>query len=120
MGFFSWKTIDTDRSITNRYSSRGTFTVYMVDDKGNSWREKNYGGYGEFGGKDFYELLAEMNGKEGRDAGIDLQIEAEKDNALDQLKMPLLYEGENGIWKLELFNERCEEQGYFYEEEMKW
>jgi|TARA_R110000782_G_scaffold6510_4_gene22372 hypothetical protein len=33
----------------------------MLDDKGNSWKEDNYEGYGEFGGKDYYELLAEMN-----------------------------------------------------------
>ena len=34
----------------------------MTDDKGNEWIEDNYDGYGVFGGKDFYELMAEMNG----------------------------------------------------------
>jgi hypothetical protein len=33
----------------------------MVDHLGNQWIEDSYEGYGEFGGKDFYELLAEMN-----------------------------------------------------------
>jgi len=63
MGFFSWKTQDTNKSIASRHSSRKTTPVYLLDNKGNHWLETNYEGYGEFGGKDFYELLAEMNGK---------------------------------------------------------
>jgi len=62
MGFFSWKTQDTNKSIPNKYSNRKTFRVYMIDNKGNRWIEDDYEGYGRFGGKDFYELLAEMNG----------------------------------------------------------
>ena len=74
MGFFSWMTQDTNRSIANHYSGEPVFTVYMMDDKGNSWREDNYEGYGEFDGKDYYELLDEMNGGGGdRDAGIELR-----------------------------------------------
>ncbi len=81
MGFFSWKTQDTNKSIPSRYSSRKTTPVYLLDNKGNHWLESNYEGYGLFGGKDFYELLAEMNGKtkddlsegkELRDLGISL------------------------------------------------
>jgi len=71
MGFFSWKTQDTGRSIANKYSNRSTFSVRMTDNSGNEWIEDDYEGYGEFGGKDFYELLAEMNGKESsRDEGV--------------------------------------------------
>jgi len=45
----------------------------MTDNKGNSFEEKCYEGYGVFGGKDYYVLLAEMNGKgSDRDAGIAL------------------------------------------------
>jgi len=62
MGFFSWKTQDTDRSISNTYSNVKTFTVEMIDNAGNIFTEDNYEGYGRFGGKDYYELLAEMNG----------------------------------------------------------
>jgi hypothetical protein len=73
MGFFSWKTQDTNKSIANHWSTRSTFKVYMLDDKGNVWEEQDYNGYGEFGGKDYYELLAEMNGLESdRMKGIDL------------------------------------------------
>tara|TARA_R110002020_G_C16156603_1_gene763055 strand:- start:365 stop:850 length:486 start_codon:yes stop_codon:yes gene_type:complete len=62
MGFFSWHTNDTDRSIANRYQdSRKTFTVYMIDNKGNRYVEEEYEGYGVFGNKDYFELLAEMN-----------------------------------------------------------
>lgn len=69
MGFFSWKTNDTRRSITNKWShSKPTFRVYMTDHLGNQWIEDDYNGYGEFGGKDFYELLAEMNGLRPDDA----------------------------------------------------
>jgi len=76
MGFFSWHTQDTNKVIWNCYGD-GTSTVYMIDNKGNQWREDNYGGYGVFGGKDYYELLAEMNGLSGegeelREAGIKL------------------------------------------------
>ncbi len=74
MGFFSWITQDTDRSIPSTYSDRRTFPVYMHDNKGNVFKEDNYEGYGEFGGKDYYELLAEMNGKSDRLEGITLEF----------------------------------------------
>lgn len=72
MGFFSWKTQDTNRSIANVHSDGDKFEVTMTDNEGNKWTEESYGGYGCFGGKDFYELLAEMNGKATRDEGITL------------------------------------------------
>jgi len=31
MGFFSWKTQDTDKSIANKYSIRRTFRVQMME-----------------------------------------------------------------------------------------
>ena len=75
MGFFSWKTQDTDRSICNMHSHLTPFRVIMTDDKGNQWIEDNYDGYGVFGGKDYYELLDEMNGGTGdRDRGIDKEF----------------------------------------------
>lgn len=61
MGFFSWITQDTKKSIANIHSERETFTVYLKDNKGNYWKEDAYQGYGVFNGKDFYQLLAEMN-----------------------------------------------------------
>ena len=111
MGFFSWKTNDTDRSISNEFSSRGTFTVHMIDDKGNVWTEENYEGYGVFGGKDYYELLAEMNGKTDRDEGISLQFGERHEG----VKFPNLVE-DVYEWTNEA-PEDCEHQGYFYDDD---
>jgi hypothetical protein len=45
----------------------------MITPDGRVFTEKDYEGYGVFGGKDFYELLAELNGlPSDRSAGIDL------------------------------------------------
>ena len=55
-GQFSWFTQDTDQQIGSEDENTLPF-VYMHDNKGNKWLEKNYEGYGVFGGKDYYELL---------------------------------------------------------------
>lgn len=58
MGNFSWFLQDThERIINNR-----PMHVVMCDNKGHKYVEECYEGYGVFGGKDYYELLAEMNG----------------------------------------------------------
>jgi len=109
MGFFSFKTTDTDDSIPNRHSDRDTFTVYMVDIDNNIYTEKNYAGYGVFGGKDFYELLAEINGYEGRDVGIDLYFS-------DQTCIhPNLTRKKPFVWDDNCTVESCEHQGFFYD-----
>jgi len=71
-GQFSWMTQDTGQQIGSEDENR--IPVYMFDDKGNFWYEPNYDGYGDFGGKDYYELLAQMNGyaKGDRMDGIDM------------------------------------------------
>lgn len=108
MGFFSWKTQDTNYSIPNQYSPRETFTVFMHDNKGNVWEEKNYEGYGVFGGKDFYELLAEMNGLESdRDLGIDIAFSGKP------YLSPNLTETKNWNW-IDIEPENCPDQGFFY------
>lgn len=132
MGFFSWITQDTGRSIPNYFSDRDTFKVTMLDNKGNKWVEENYEGYGVFGGKDFYELLAEMNGVveqhkvqlQGdaytefmRSKGIDIAF---KDNGSGDrtpgVLYPTLVEDEKIGW-LEKGPESCKFQGYFYEDD---
>ena len=110
MGFFSWKTQDTNRSICNKYSGRRPFPVVMIDNNNNQWKEYNYEGYGEFGGKDFYELLAEMNGKTTRDEGIDLAF-SEK----PFISPNLIEEKNSDTWKWVNYEpESCEYQGFFY------
>ena len=59
-GQFSWFTQDTDEQIGCEDGNR--IHVVMSDLEGNQWPEDNYEGYGVFGGKDYYELMAEMNG----------------------------------------------------------
>ena len=121
MGFFSWITQDTDRSIANQYSNRKPFTVYMHDDKGNVWKEDNYEGYGEFGGKDYYELVAEMNGEiSDRQAGIDIAFKDHLSNP--DIKYPNLTETPDWTWRAEEA-EQCNAQGFFYgieEDEDEW
>jgi hypothetical protein len=130
MGFFSWKTQDTDKSISNNYSLRGTFKVDMLDDKGNVWTETDYEGYGVFGGKDYYELLAEMNGAtssyEGaaytddmRGQGINIAFGKNNGSGVhtEGVKYPNLIEEVRGWTYNELGPETCDDQGFFYGDE---
>tara|TARA_R100000656_G_scaffold7750_1_gene8998 strand:- start:142 stop:558 length:417 start_codon:yes stop_codon:yes gene_type:complete len=110
MGFFSWKTQDTNKSIANKHSKKHIFSVTMTDNKGNRWHEHKYEGYGEFGGKDFYELLAEMNGKTGRDSGISIAF-SKKPHL-----QPNLTEDYEHEW-VDKHPKDCPDQGFFYEEE---
>jgi hypothetical protein len=128
MGFFSWKTQDTDKSIANQYSNRKTFRVQMIDNKGNVFTENEYEGYGVFGGKDYYELLAEMNGfasdkwgdeytDEARGFGISLAFKGNGSGvATDGVYYPNLVEQADG-WVYEMGGpDTCDYQGYFYDE----
>ena len=123
MGFFSWKTQDTDKSIANKWSTRDTFRVQMMDDKGNVWTEDSYDGYGEFGGKDYYELLAEMNGLTGngtddlRMKGIELAFkENPSGNRTEGVLYPNLVEMADG-WRYDPMGpDSCEDQGFFYDD----
>lgn len=111
MGQFSWKTSDTNESISNIESN----TVYMLDGKGGIWVEHEYEGYGEFGGKDFYELLAEMNGLESdRHIGINLWFAAEKENSRETLVCPRLVRNKENVNKFNSLPvpKDCENQGW--------
>lgn len=125
MGFFSWRTQDTDKSIANHYSVRSTFRVQMMDNKGNVWTENNYDGYGVFGGKDYYELLAEMNGITDKDtdrlrsAGISLAFSKGNHSGVgtEGIYYPNLVEQADG-WVYEMAGpDSCEYQGFFYDED---
>jgi len=116
MGLFSWKTQDTDRSIPCEGASRPTFKVVMHDNNGKKWIEDCYEGYGVFGGKDYYELLAEMNGEERSDPesarvkGINIAY------GKNPFIAPNLTETEDWEW-IDEKPENCEYQGYFYDDE---
>ena len=122
MGFFSWITQDTNRSIANNYSTRKPFTVYMTDDKGNRWQEDEYEGYGDFGGKDYYELLSEMNGgPSDRDEGIRMAFQNDPSGKNPNVKHPNLSEDDDWRWVNEP-PESCRDQGFFYsdDDEDEW
>ena len=119
MGFFSWKTSDTNRSIANKYSEMTTFEVHMITPDGRTFTEADYEGYGEFGGKDFYELLAELNGKETREDGIDLAFKGNPngDNTPGVIYPKFVQHLKPDVKALyeEVENSpSCPDQGYFY------
>jgi hypothetical protein len=115
-GQFSWMTQDTDEQIGSEREN--TIEVWMYDNEGNSWYEKRYEGYGEFGGMDYYELLAKMNGyseedlkkgQEMRDIGIDLAFEKlpTKDKGKKVLFPALVSDGRYN-WKRHDFTQEAE------------
>jgi len=73
MGQFSFITQDTNEAIRESFGcdDEEKTTAYLHDNKGNVWEEKRYEGYGVFGGKDFFQLLAEMNNVEGLNGDVD-------------------------------------------------
>jgi len=117
-GQFSWMTQDTDQQIGSERAN--TIDVWMYDNEGNSWYEKRYEGYGEFGGMDYYELLAKMNGyteedvakglaSEMREIGIDLAFKKlkTKDRGKKVLFPALVANGRYN-WKRHDFTQEAE------------
>lgn len=119
MGFFSWMTCDTRRSIANRYSSRKTFPVYVLIPKefgGGHLMESDYEGYGVFGGEDVYALVALWNrGVYDRSLGVDIAC-YDRQNA--RLKYPIkIAESPDAVYENEEPSVGCPYQGYFYGDE---
>ena len=115
-GQFSWFTQDSDEQIGSEREN--TIDVWMYDNQGNSWYEKHYQGYGEFGGMDYYELLARMNGyseedlrkgQEMRNLGIDLAFKKlkTKDKGKKVLFPALVADGKYN-WKRHDFTKEAE------------
>jgi len=124
MGFFSWKTSDTNRSISNVHSGRGTFKVTMLMPYGEKYVESNYEGYGIFGGMDFYDAVYELNKDnpifehitsqqwENRFKGIMMLSDKEKNRRF--AISPRLVEDDSLEWIDVDDSPICESQGYFY------
>ena len=101
-------TQDTHESIANKFSNRPTFRVTMTDGQLNQWVEDDYEGYGVFGGKDYYELLDEMNGGTGdRMRGIDIAFGKKPFKAPSLSRCGAYYNGDAP--------EDCPDQGCFYD-----
>lgn len=134
MGQFSWLTQNSNTSIfiydyiPDTIKQYGGPTYYMWDNKGNYWVEKKYEGYGMFGGKDYYVLLAEMNNTYGAEvddekkrlAGIDIDCSnlttyVGKDGNVHEYLFPNLTSCRAWIW----YNKKptsCYDQGVFTED----
>lgn len=123
MGFFSWNTCDTNQSIANKYSNRPTSTVHMITPDGRVFTENDYDGYGIFGEKDYFELLAELNGiGSDRDDAINLAFKNNPsgENTPGVIYPKLVENLEEDV--VAQYNrlpnpESCEAQGYFYGED---
>jgi hypothetical protein len=113
MGSFSWITQDTQESI----AVENPKSVYMLDNKGNKWEESKYQGYGVFGGKDFYQLVAEMNVEFYPHLKLTGDVDKDRDIGIDlaygnrPYLSPNLYHNGNREWKNEAPAD-CEHQGY--------
>ena len=119
MGFFSWKTADTNESILNRFACEDhgipVKTVYLLQPNGlPPIEETSYEGYGVFGEIDAYSWLASMKGLgDDRMDGIDLAF----DNP-DQIEFPLKFSfNKNAKYEELPASEDCPYQGYFIDEE---
>jgi len=125
MGFFSFKTSDTNESIANIHSdhpNKGR-TVYLVQPNGKPPIAENaYNGYGDFGDIDAYAWLAKFNApnvehldlvKDSevlRHIGIDLKYDEP-----EKIKYPLKFSfDEKAVYELLAASADCEYQGYFY------
>ena len=120
-GQFSWYTSDTNSQIGSE--RQNTINVYMYDNKGNKWEEKKYEGYGVFGGKDYYDLVAEMNGYDAdREIGIDIAFNKKKTKTgkMGKPLFPALVESKNYNWKRHDFTKESDSdpnQSWYQEEE---
>ena len=117
-GQFSWMTQDTGDQIGSEPQNK--IDVYMYDNQGNSWKERDYEGYGEFGGMDYYDLVATMNGyseedvdgkkfKELRSIGIDLAFDKIKTRDKKRKTLfPALVTDPRYNWKRHDFTQEAE------------
>ena len=108
MGVFSWKCAKSGVSIACEGADKPLWQsqCVLVTPMGNFY-EMSYEGYGEFGGKDVYELLGDGN----RDLGLDRHFSG---TAKFDIKVVLRchYEGES--YEELPVSEECEYQGYFF------
>lgn len=119
-GQFSWMTQDSNKQIGSE--KQNTIDVYMYDNEGNKWKETRYDGYGNFGGMDFYDLVATMNGYDAdRQKGIDLAFGKLKTKDKKRKTLfPALVENPRYNWKRHDFTKQPENdpnQSWYQEEE---
>ena len=119
-GQFSWMTHDTGDQIGSEPPNN--IIVYMYDNEGNKWKETRYDGYGNFGGQDYYDLVATMNGYDAdREKGVDLAFGKLKTKDKKRKTLfPALVTDPRYNWKRHDFTEEADgdpNQSWYQEEE---
>ena len=118
-GQFSWFTQDTDQQIGSQEENQ--IPVYMFDNNGKYYYENDYDGYGVFGGKDYYELLDQMNGGTGdRREGIRKAFDAPAVAAGEVLFPALVTDPYKFNYKTHNFTQEAEtdaNQSWYYPEQ---
>ncbi len=130
MGFYSWKTADSNESIANIHSGHPNALkpIYLLQPNGQKpIKESRYNGYCIFGGVHAFAWLAKMNidpetlnqldveedDFELRSLGIELFCERP-----NLIKYPLKFSfNENARYEDLAKSEVCDLQGFFYTEE---
>ena len=118
MGFHSFITTDTERSISNMYSDQGAFPVVVVLPDGTQYREDNYEGYGKFGGRSIMSILAEFNHLT-EDQALEQYVSdsincPDTDHNLKHPNIVELHNADGWVWKDQPLK-ICPHQGYFYD-----
>lgn len=73
MGQFSWISNNGEQIRNEHHNGQKVWMSYLdVNGQIQTVKEEEYDGYGRFGGLDYYEVLAKMNGKTNRSEGIDI------------------------------------------------
>lgn len=126
MGFFSWKTADSNESIANVHSGHvnARKPVYLLQPNGKEpIAELAYEGYGLFGGVDAYAWLAKMNIDAEEVKQLDLYEDAEELRLMginiafgdETVPLPIkLSFNKNAQYERLAASELCEFQGFFY------
>lgn len=118
MGYFSFVAQNSNKSILIYYLCgeirQGTY--FMWDNTGRIWKESEYEGYGEFGGKDYYVLLAEMNKYYDEDIDDDVKRSDGIEIAFNTHNENTLYPNLTDSLKWKWINKApkdCPNQGFF-------
>ena len=111
MGFFSWKCAKSKESIASCYSGKPAeqSECFLITPE-KTYYEPSYEGYGDFGGRDIYEILGDGD----RIRGIDLYLDGK---ASFDIKIVLAKKYNNEKYEDLPASEDCEYQGFFYPED---
>ncbi len=121
MGFSSYLTSDTKKSIWNIYTGLSR-TVYMLQPNGlPPIRDDAYQGYMRFGGVDVFEWVARINKLEGlttdeeyRDAGLSLLYDKHRSK---DVYLPRFSFDKDAVYEALPDAEFCPYQGYFMDDD---